>query len=362
MLEVSPVRDRDESARALYGIGQCFGPPSYLDIDRVHAAFDGGEIVGGAGAFAYELTVPGGSLPCAGVTIDGGYPTHRRRRVLREMMRPARRRVRGLGSRSRRCGRSRRRSTAASATASRRGPARSSCAATGARSRGRWSGAGRRASSRRMRHRRCSRRCTTRCGASGRASPRARTNGGSSVSASTRASRRAVDVEAGGSGRARNDAAGDRGDLAVPARPRLDAHDRGGTAAARPSAVPLLANARRAGYRVMDALWLRLVDVGAALSGREYSSGASLVFEVRDAFCPWNEGRWKLEAGTAARTDEAASSRSTSTRSAPRSSALCRSRRCATRCGSRSSWTARFSGRRVVRVAAAALVPRDLLS
>jgi predicted acetyltransferase len=31
-----------------------------------------------------------------------------------------------------------------------------------------------------------------------------------------------------------------------------------------------------------------------------------VVFEVRDAFCPWNEGRWKLEGGKAARTEDPA--------------------------------------------------------
>jgi predicted acetyltransferase len=68
----------------------------------------------------------------------------------------------------------------------------------------------------------------------------------------------------------------------------------------------LLANPRRAGYHMMDGVWVRLVDVGAALAGREYASEGSVVFEVRDAFCPWNEGRWKLESGKAARTDEPA--------------------------------------------------------
>ena len=51
---------------------------------------------------------------------------------------------------------------------------------------------------------------------------------------------------------------------------------------------------------------MRLADVGAALSGREYASDGSIVFDVRDAVCPWNEGRWKLEGGSAARTDAAA--------------------------------------------------------
>jgi len=53
-----------------------------------------------------------------------------------------------------------------------------------------------------------------------------------------------------------------------------------------------------------DGLWVRLVDVGAALSGRAYSADGSIVFDVRDEFCPWNEGRWKLEGGTASRTDD----------------------------------------------------------
>ncbi|MGH3034830.1 MAG: GNAT family N-acetyltransferase, partial [Gaiellaceae bacterium] len=54
---------------------------------RLHAAWDGGEAVGGAGAFSFELTVPGGRLPAAGVTVVGVMPTHRRRGVLTAMTR-----------------------------------------------------------------------------------------------------------------------------------------------------------------------------------------------------------------------------------------------------------------------------------
>ena len=68
----------------------------------------------------------------------------------------------------------------------------------------------------------------------------------------------------------------------------------------------LLASPRRARYRMGDSLWLRLVDVGAALSGREYATDGSIVFDVHDAVCPWNGGRWKLEGDTASRTDAAA--------------------------------------------------------
>jgi predicted acetyltransferase len=66
----------------------------------------------------------------------------------------------------------------------------------------------------------------------------------------------------------------------------------------------LLATPRRARYRMGDGLWVRLLDVGAALSGRAYQGEESIVFEVADEFCPWNEGRWKLEGGRAARTKD----------------------------------------------------------
>jgi predicted acetyltransferase len=63
----------------------------------------------------------------------------------------------------------------------------------------------------------------------------------------------------------------------------------------------LLAEPRRMGLRVTDALWVRLVDVGAALAARSYGEGQSLVIEVVDGFCPWNEGRYRVPGGE--RTD-----------------------------------------------------------
>ena len=65
----------------------------------------------------------------------------------------------------------------------------------------------------------------------------------------------------------------------------------------------LLANNRRTRYRMSDALWVRLVDLAAALSGRAYGEGGPLVLEVRDAVCEWNNGRWRLESGECSRTD-----------------------------------------------------------
>jgi predicted acetyltransferase len=66
----------------------------------------------------------------------------------------------------------------------------------------------------------------------------------------------------------------------------------------------LLALPRRARYQLSDSLWVRLVDVGAALAGRAYGEGEPLVLDVRDAVCEWNDGRWRLEGGECARTDE----------------------------------------------------------
>ncbi|RBY93531.1 GNAT family N-acetyltransferase [Blastococcus sp. TF02-8] len=56
----------------------------------------------------------------------------------------------------------------------------------------------------------------------------------------------------------------------------------------------LLADSRALNARPSDALWVRLVDVGRALAARRYPAPIDLVLEVRDPFCPWNDGRWRL--------------------------------------------------------------------
>lgn len=56
----------------------------------------------------------------------------------------------------------------------------------------------------------------------------------------------------------------------------------------------LVADSRALHARPADALWVRLVDVGRALSARRYPAPIDLVLEVRDEFCPWNTGRWRL--------------------------------------------------------------------
>ena len=60
----------------------------WIEVERMHAAFEGDRIVGGAGAFSYRMSVPGGALiPAAGITVVGVLPTHRRRGVLTSLMR-----------------------------------------------------------------------------------------------------------------------------------------------------------------------------------------------------------------------------------------------------------------------------------
>jgi predicted acetyltransferase len=59
----------------------------YFEFDRSLAAFDGGDLVATAGAFTFDLTLPGlATVPAAGVTWVTVLPTHRRRGILRQMM------------------------------------------------------------------------------------------------------------------------------------------------------------------------------------------------------------------------------------------------------------------------------------
>jgi predicted acetyltransferase len=54
-----------------------------------------------------------------------------------------------------------------------------------------------------------------------------------------------------------------------------------------------------------DGLWLRLVDVEAALRGRAYADAESVVIEVRDDQCPWNAGRYRVGPEVTRTNDEA---------------------------------------------------------
>ena len=94
------------------------------------------------------------------------------------------------------------------------------------------------------------------------------------------------------------DARGDRVDLALPPRHRLDED---GVGRLQPVDHPLLPAARppelsRAGDLATGS------GCGSSTSARRspargYAGEGSVVLDVRDEFCPWNEGRWRVEGG-----------------------------------------------------------------
>jgi predicted acetyltransferase len=344
MFDVRACADQDEYGRAISAIGQYFNPPpteeflerwvKVLPHERMHAAFEEGQIVGGAGAFPFELSVPGGSLPCAGVTAVGVHPTHRRRGVLRSMMDAQLRDVHERGE-----------PIAAlwaseetiygrfgygiaswagelsvphewDAFAEPQAPVGTTRFVTpeearelfppvydmvrrdrpGMMSRNEvwWED----------RHLRQEEResdaprrfvvleddgeplayaiyRTHFSFDGGSASSRlvVREALGATPQATAAIWRFLLDVDWMGSVEAH---------LAPPDHPLF----------------LLLATPRRMRYRMGDGLWVRVVDVPAALAGRTYGAGVPLVFEVRDAVCDWNDGRWKLEGGACERTDE----------------------------------------------------------
>ena len=344
MFDVRPAGDIDEFGRALFGIGQYFGAaPSeerlerfsrVLPTDRMHAAWEGDEIVGGAGAFPFELSVPGGELPCGGVTVVGVYPTHRRRGVLRALMDAQ---LRDLHERE---------VPIAALWASEEtiyGRFGYGLAA--------WAGEIKLARTWNayaqpfelpgrvrfvtpdeaaqvfppiwealMRERPgVFRRTpdwwelrTLRLPEEEAAQPKRFVVLEVDGSPQAYAIYRQIPAWEGGSSVAQLEVR-----EAVGATPRATAGiwrfllDIDWYATLEASLLPpdhalfsLLATPRRMQFRMGDSLWVRLVDVGAALSGRAYAGDGAVVIDVRDAVCSWNEGRWRLEGGTASRTDD----------------------------------------------------------
>ena len=345
---VRPCADGAEFAAAITAIGQYFGwhPTEEeagrfgrdLDRERMHAAWDGDRIIGGAGAFSFDLSVPGGSVPTAGVTVVGVSPTHRRRGALRAMMRAQLDDVRERGeplaalwaSEEAIYGRF------GYGMASLQGEAslarEHSAFVTGGEPSGRL-------------------RLVERDEALELFPP---------VWAAVRSERpgifarrppwwehRALDdppEHRAGAGPKRfavwENADGAGAYAIYRHEPKWEAGiaestvrvvEALGTTAEATRAIwrflldidwvatlsakllpidhplfLLLASPRRMRFRVGDGLWVRLVDVGAALSARAYADGEPIVFEVADAFCPWNEGHWRLEGGVVSRTDDGA--------------------------------------------------------
>jgi predicted acetyltransferase len=344
--DVRTVADLDEYDQAFLSIGQYFGAEPdeeraekwsrVLPLERALAATEDGAVVGGAGAFPFTMTVPGGTVRCAGVTIVGVYPTHRRRGALSAMMRKQLDDVResgepiaalwaseeriytryGYGVASL-CGETKLlhahgsyalpfephghvrivgRDEAATLLPSVYERWRLQSPGAFARSEAWWETRvlddppDRRQGRGPKRFAVVERDREPTAYAIYRHAPKFE----GMVSKST-----LVVVEAVGA---------DAGALATIWRYLLDV-DWSETIEGYLLPVDhplflLLGEPRRLRYLVGDGLWVRLVDVGAALSQRSYAADGSIVFEVEDAFMPHNAGRWKLEDGAAARTDD----------------------------------------------------------
>ncbi|HSG13479.1 MAG TPA: GNAT family N-acetyltransferase [Gaiellaceae bacterium] len=339
---VRPCANLDEFGRAVLGVGQYFGMEldeermerfsRNLPLGRMHAAFEGSRIVGGAGAFPFEMTLPGGTVRTAGVTVVGTYPTHRRRGVLRALMRAQLDDVRERGE------------SVAALWASedtiygRFGYGMASFVGDASipAEYSEFTHALPRPGSLRLVEQdealavfpriwdRVRRRTP------GMLS-RSRTwwelrvlaerlvggHGGPKRFVLLEDQRRPVGYAvyrhkpAWEEGIAQNEleiveaVALDGLPTAQIWRFLLDIDWSARYTARLPLDHPLLwllAHPRRMRFRVLDGLWVRLVDVGAALTARRYATDSSLVLEVQDAFCPWNEGRWRIADGAATRT------------------------------------------------------------
>jgi predicted acetyltransferase len=342
--DVRLCADLDEYRDAVLGIGQYFSLEASsewierfsknLPLERMHAARENGHVVGGAGAFTFEVTVPGGTVPAAGVTVVGTYPTHRRRGVLRAMMRTQLDDIHERGESVAMLFSSEepiygRFGYGLASFMGEIAVPREAAFSVSFEPRGRA----------RLVEKEEAQRLFPQVwdqlrplipGMLARTSdwweyrilfdsPESRDGGGP---------KRLVVLEGDGSPegyavyrhRPKWEEGVPVGEVEVVEAIALDGRP---TAelwrflldidwAARTTAwlLPidhqlfhLLAAPRRMKFRVGDGLWARLVDVGAALSARSYAADGRLVFDVVDGFCSWNEGRWKLEGGEATRTD-----------------------------------------------------------
>jgi predicted acetyltransferase len=344
MFDVRACTGQEEYNRAVSAIGQYFNPPpneeflerfaQTLPHERMHAAFEGDQIVGGAGAFPFELSVPGGSIPCAGITAVGVQPTHRRRGVLRSMMDEQLRDVHARGE-----------PIAALWASEETIYGRFGYGIAG------WAGGmtvphewdafaeplepgGRTRfvtpeealelfppiydSVRRERP-----------GMTSRSESWWQNRQLRMAEDEASAPRRFVVLELDGEPvayaiyRTHFSFAGGSATSRLVVREALGAThwataaiwrfllDVDWMATVELSLAPpdhplllLLASPRRAQYGFSDGLWIRIVDLPAALGGRTYGEGGPLVLEVRDAICDWNHGRWRLDHGEWSRTDE----------------------------------------------------------
>ncbi len=342
---VKPCADLEEFSQAVFAIGQYFAlDPTEermerfsrnLPVERMHAARENGRIVGGAGAFPFELTVPGAIVPTAGVTVVGTYPTHRRRGVLRAMMRAQLDDVHERGE------------PLALLWASeetiygRFGYGMASLA--GEISIQREYGA----FARSFEHEGAVRFVDQKEALD--LFPRVWDRVRRAIPGMLGRTRnwwefRVLFEQPGGEGGPKRFVVLERDGrpegyaiyrhkpkwehgvsdselevieaIALDGRPTAElwrylldidwaAHVNGWLLPVDHALFQLLATPRRMQFRVGDGLWVRLVDVGAALSARGYAADGAIVFDVVDDFCPWNEGVWRLADGRARRSSAA---------------------------------------------------------
>jgi predicted acetyltransferase len=340
-LEFRPI-EPEEAERYFRSIERAFtGVPteeevrlelSLLEPARTSAVFDGSDIVGSTAAYSMELTIPGGVAPMAGVTLVGVIPTHRRRGILTELMR-------------RQLGELRDRGELLAGLWATEGAIYQRFGYGSATLRGRFAiDRSRTAFVRPLRDDRGRVRLVSR----GEAFPamaevyervrpdvpgmlartpvwweawfsdlESRREGASSLFyvlhetagsvdgyVSYRGTHGWTDGVATGEARVHELLAADPAAYAslwrfvfgIDLMTKVSAWS-------RPADEPLLymlAEPRRLRFELQDALWLRLVDVPGALAARRYANEGSVVFGVRDDFCPWNEGVIALAGGPGA--------------------------------------------------------------
>jgi predicted acetyltransferase len=343
-ITVRPCSDLDEFMDALGAISEYFGGernPERAErflrnhpLERMHGAFDGKLIVGGAGAFPFELTVPGGTVRCGGVTVVGVYPTHRRRGVLTAMMRTQLADIRERGE-----------PVAALWASEERIYGRFGyglASYTGEMNLDRSRAGFAAPFERRGRIRIVDREEALERFPAVWDAVRAETPGMFARTPSWWEFRPLADPpewRPPGSGPKRfalleldrrvagyaiyRHAPEWEAGVAVGTLRVVEALATGPqawkevwrylldidwTATINATLLPvdhplffLLAEPRRMRFRVGDGLWVRLVDVGRALAARGYAGDGPVVLEVADEFCPWNTGRWKVEGGAARR-------------------------------------------------------------
>jgi predicted acetyltransferase len=66
-----------------------------------------------------------------------------------------------------------------------------------------------------------------------------------------------------------------------------------------------VAQPRRLNFLLREGIWVRVIEVGAALAARGYATDDAIVIDVADDFCPWNAGRWSVSRNAVEQTSAA---------------------------------------------------------